>query len=90
MSLPKFAREVTLLLALLGLWTVTRPTMVTASFGSRNSASRPEKGNLGTSQRTRHLSSVRYQMVCELWELQKHTNLPRNADKREAQFSGTG
>jgi hypothetical protein len=58
MSVPKFAYEVPSLLALLGLWTVTRPNIVTASFGSRNSASRLEKGNLATCQRARHLSST--------------------------------
>jgi hypothetical protein len=69
---------------------MTRPIIVTASFGSRNSASQLEKENLETSQRTRHLSSPRYQMACELRELQKHTNLRRNANKRGAQSSGTG
>jgi len=52
MYVPKFAYEVALLLASLGLWTITRATIVTASFGSRNSASPLEKENLETSQRT--------------------------------------
>ena len=51
MPVPQFVCEVALLLALLGPWTVTYPKMGAASFGSRNSAPRLEKGNLGTSQR---------------------------------------